>query len=81
MDRRTFLSGAGGASLTPMSSSAAFPQAETASTSSGRPPNIVYCLFDKCRRDAFGCYGLRDVHTPNIDRMASEGVRFDNCYT
>ncbi len=57
----------------------AFPQAS--SEGGGRPPNIVYFLFDKCRRDAFGCYGLRDVHTPNIDRIASEGVRFDNCYT
>lgn len=81
MDRRTFLSGAGAASLAPMSSSAALPQTEAASLGSGRPPNIVYILFDKCRRDAFGCYDLRKVHTPNIDRMASQGVRFDNCYT
>ena len=27
------------------------------------------------------CYGDRNVHTPNLDRLASEGVRFDNAYT
>lgn len=45
-----------------------------------RPPNIVFFLFDKCRRDAVGAYGLRDVHTPNLDFLAQSGVRFDACY-
>lgn len=44
------------------------------------PPNFLFILLDKCRRDAIGAYGRSDVHTPNIDRLAADGVRFDNCY-
>lgn len=46
-----------------------------------RPPNILLILFDKCRTDAFGCYGQKEVYTPNLDRIAENGIRFDNCYT
>jgi arylsulfatase A-like enzyme len=46
-----------------------------------RPPNIVLILFDWARRDAIGVYSDKDVSTPNIDALASEGVRFDNAYT
>ncbi len=73
MDRRSFLSAAGAASLLSAG-------ARAQSTGAERPPNILYLLFDKCRRDAFNCYGLRETSTPNIDRLASEGVRFNNCY-
>ncbi|MBI1352917.1 MAG: sulfatase-like hydrolase/transferase [Acidobacteria bacterium] len=74
MDRRSFLSSAGALPL------AAGASPQTSSSAADRPPNILFLLFDKCRRDAFNCYGLRETHTPNIDRIASEGVRFDNCY-
>ena len=46
-----------------------------------RPPNIVLILFDWARRDALGVYSNKDVVTPNIDRLAGYGVRFDNAYT
>lgn len=46
-----------------------------------RPPNIVLVLFDWARRDAVGAYGEKPVITPNIDRLARRGVRFDNAYT
>lgn len=45
-----------------------------------RPPNILFVLFDKCRRDALGAYGGRAVPTPNLDWIAATGVRFDHCY-
>ncbi len=48
---------------------------------SGRPPNILFILFDKCRTDAVGCYGEKEVHTPNLDALAGRGVRFANCFT
>jgi arylsulfatase A-like enzyme len=38
----------------------------------------VFLLFDSLNRHALGCYGGRDVPTPNIDRVAARGVRFDN---
>ena len=28
-----------------------------------------------------GCYGSKTIHTPNIDRMAAEGLRFTDCYS
>ena len=37
--------------------------------------------MDKCDRSAIGAYGLREVRTPNIDRLAREGVLFSACYT
>ena len=45
-------------------------------------PNILVILSDQLRRAALGCYGDSNVSTPHIDRLASEGVRFQNaCVT
>ncbi|MBU7003937.1 MAG: sulfatase-like hydrolase/transferase, partial [Theionarchaea archaeon] len=43
-------------------------------------PNIVWIYCDELRTDALGCYGhpTMRMHTPNIDRLAGCGVRFDN---
>ena len=43
-------------------------------------PNILYLMTDQQRWDAMGCSGGW-VDTPNMDRIASEGVRFSNCVT
>lgn len=40
-------------------------------------PNVVVIFPDQLRRDALGCYGNRCAVTPNIDRLAAEGCRFD----
>lgn len=45
-----------------------------------RPPNILLIMTDQQRWDALGCAGGW-VQTPNIDRLAAEGVRFPNAYT
>lgn len=47
--------------------------------SDGRP-NIVFLMTDDQRWDTLGCYGREDVLTPNIDRLAKQGVIFDNAY-
>jgi arylsulfatase A-like enzyme len=45
-----------------------------------RPPNFVIVFADDAGYGDFGCYGARDIETPNIDRMAREGVRFTDFY-
>ncbi|MBM3222015.1 MAG: sulfatase [Candidatus Rokubacteria bacterium] len=45
-----------------------------------RPPNIVHVLADDVAWDDFSCYGSHDLVTPNIDRIASEGMRFTDFY-
>ena len=41
-------------------------------------PNVVIITFDTTRADHLGTYGFALAHTPTIDRLAAEGVRFDN---
>ena len=45
-----------------------------------RPPNILYIMADDHASHAMSCYGSRINKTPNIDRIASEGMRFNNCF-
>lgn len=40
--------------------------------------NLLLITVDCLRPDYLGCYGNRDVPTPNIDRLAEEGVLFEN---
>jgi arylsulfatase A-like enzyme len=47
---------------------------------SGRRPNILFIMTDDHSRDAISCYGSRLNTTPNIDRLAQEGVRFTNAF-
>jgi len=43
-------------------------------------PNIVFLLVDDLRYNALGCMGDKIVQTPNIDRLAKEGVLFKNMF-
>jgi arylsulfatase len=43
-----------------------------------RPPNIVLIVADDMGYADAGCYGAKDIRTPNLDRMAREGTRFTN---
>ena len=42
--------------------------------------NILYFNPDQMRADFLACYGHPIAQTPNIDRLAAEGVRFDQCH-
>jgi arylsulfatase A-like enzyme len=48
-------------------------------TSKARP-NILFIMSDDHAAQAISCYGSRINQTPNIDRIAREGMRFDNCF-
>ena len=43
-------------------------------------PNLLIVLMDTLRPDHLGCYGYHRNTSPNIDRIAAQGVRFDNYY-
>lgn len=45
-----------------------------------RRPNIIWIMSDDHASQALSCYGSRLNRTPNLDRIASEGVRFDNAF-
>jgi arylsulfatase len=45
-----------------------------------RPPNVVVILADDLGYGDLGCYGAAGLETPNLDRMAAEGMRFTSFY-
>ena len=45
-----------------------------------RPPNIVIILADDLGYADLGCFGAENIKTPNIDRMAGEGMKFTSFY-
>ena len=63
-------------SLAPIASAAATEQGDD-----GRPdrPNIVFIFSDDHAYQAIGAYGSQINRTPNIDRIADEGMLFENC--
>src|SRR5204862_5140986 len=45
------------------------------------PPNVVVITIDTLRADHLVCYGYKQIRTPNMDSLASDGIRFDRAYT
>jgi len=80
MNRRDFLKAA---SVT--ISSLALPGCATSPdsprhTAATLRPNIIFIMSDDHASHAIGCYGSRINETPNLDRLAKEGMRFNNCF-
>ncbi len=73
--RRSFLAHSGAATVAATVSSAA------AAKTSDKPPNIVYIVCDQMRGDAMSCVGNPNANTPNLDRMAKEGVLFERWFS
>ncbi len=47
----------------------------------GSRPNVLFVMTDQQRADCWGAAGNRLIHTPNMDRIAQEGVRFRSAYS
>ena len=43
-------------------------------------PNIVFIMTDNESADTLGCYGNKEMHSPNLDQLAAEGIRFNNAF-
>ena len=48
---------------------------------SAAPPNVVFILADDLGYGELGCYGQKKIRTPNIDRLAAQGMRFTRHYS
>src|SRR5262245_52039130 len=72
LSRRNLLAGAAG--------TLAFSTAGRIAAQAGKP-NIVFILADDLGFADVSCYGQRDYTTPNIDRLALEGMRFIQAYS
>jgi arylsulfatase A-like enzyme len=55
--------------------------ATLAAAQTGRRPNFIVILLDDLGCMDLGCYGAKDLQTPNIDQLAASGVRFTNWYS
>jgi len=49
-------------------------------TDSPSRPNLLYIMTDQQSASAMSCAGNPELHTPHMDRLAAEGVRFENAY-
>lgn len=72
--RREFMAGLAAAATAALHRSAS---AQTAQ----KPPNIVFILADDIGYGDLGCYGAKAVKTPNLDRLAREGLRFTDAHS
>ncbi|HYF33877.1 MAG TPA: arylsulfatase [Prosthecobacter sp.] len=50
-------------------------------TAADRPPNIIFIIADDLGYGDLGCYGQKIIRTPNLDRMAAEGMRLTHHYS
>src|SRR4029450_5927828 len=80
--RRDLLRGMAAGSLALATFGAARPTTAAAQTSGAAPskPNILFILADDLGYADVSCYGRRDFSTPNIDRLAADGMRFMQAY-
>ena len=57
------------------------PSFAEAQKSQQKKPNIIFILADDLGIGDVGCYGADNYKTPNIDKLASQGIRFTQAYT
>jgi len=78
--RREFLKMAGAASAGALSWLSGCATAGATAAAKVKRPNIIFILIDDMGWKDLGCYGASFFETPNIDRLAAEGMRFTDAY-
>ena len=80
MKRREFLGTLSGAAAVAGGAGVLYPAFSGVSSSPPRP-NIILIVADDLGYGELGCFGQKKVRTPNLDRLAAEGVRFTQSYS
>jgi len=81
MDRRDFLKAAGlGATSLVVPTRMVSAGQQTSARQAEEKPNILFILIDDMGWSDVACYGSKFHETPNIDRLAKQGMRFTNAY-
>jgi len=78
--RRDFLKAAG-FGATALALSCRTDTIQTTSAERRKKPNIVYIMADDLGYAELGCYGQKKIKTPNIDKLATEGMMFTQHYS
>ena len=77
LDRREFLR----RSCATAAAALTMPHLALGQANSPRKPNIIFILTDDLGYAELGCYGQQKIRTPNLDRLAAQGVRFTQFYS
>jgi len=80
IDRRSFLGLASAALFSPAALSRSSAQEDPAESYNDKP-NILFILSDDHSVPHLSCYGDPNLKTPNLDKLAAEGMRFERTYT
>ena len=81
MNRRTFIKNIGlGFAAISLPGCNESSQIHSGNSLTGKRPNIIFLLADDQCTYSVGCYGNKDVKTPQMDRLGRDGVIFDNHY-
>ena len=81
MKRRDFLRAVGFGAATIALSGCTQSLGKISSKANKRYPNIVFILADDLGYADLGCYGQKKIRTPNIDKLASQGMKFTQHYS
>jgi len=83
LNRRQFLyqtAGCAAAAAMSLAGCKTMPAEKTPTSEITKRPNIIFIMADDLGYGDLGCYGQKEIKTPNIDRLAAEGMRFTDCY-
>ena len=80
LNRRDFLLLAAGGVAAAMLPLAGCERGLAGNRKPAKRPNIIFIMADDLGYGDLGCFGQKHIRTPNIDKLAVEGIRFTDCY-